>query len=323
MKGVKMTKKSKIASAILGAVAMVGAILGMNVLFSSDGGEIKLQVETKIDYADEEVPTLLETEDGEVEIIEAPTVDFVDSGKVNECPEESPECAKGAGNLPYLDITSPSTVYNSFIGQCIDFDGAFGSQCFDEMAYYHYMYTGRWLSACGTGAAYGIWECRDVNNQGGEYEFITDTHDLKAGDWVIFHNGIYGHVGMALGSYNNGYVALLGTNQGGTPCAGGGSAANVINMSLASFSGAFRPKAWIQPEPTPKPVSKNYVYKSGDYFSKFLVEQGYSDGAHLWGADGDVNYYNKQLYDKGILNYYDGKYWNNIPVGTEIVLEKR
>ena len=108
-----MTKKSKIASAILGAVAMVGAILGMNVLFSSDGGEIKLQVETKIDYADEEVPTLLETEDGEVEIIEAPTVEFVDSGKVNECPEESPECAKGAGNLPYLDITSPSTVYLS------------------------------------------------------------------------------------------------------------------------------------------------------------------------------------------------------------------
>ena len=205
----------------------------------------------KIELASTQTPTLLETEEGKIEIIDAPTVEFVDSELSTACPEDSIECAKGA-NLPYLDITSPETVLNSVLGQCVDFDGAYGSQCFDLMAYFQYVYTGRWLSANGTGAAYGIWDARDYNNQGGEYELIYDTHDLQAGDWVIFHNGIYGHVGMALGGYNNGYIALLGTNQGGTPCVGGGAVANIINMNLASFSGAFRPKIWEKkPEPTP------------------------------------------------------------------------
>lgn len=328
---IKLKRKEfmkKIIISLLGGIAVViGSILGINVLFNNTDGNITLQVETTIDYAEEKdaVPTVIETEDGKIEVTDEPaTVNFVDSGKIDECPEESEECARGAGNLPYLDITSPTTVYNSFIGQCIDFDGAFGSQCFDEMAYFHYMYTGRWLSACGTGAAYGIWECRDVNNQGGEYELITDTHSLRAGDWVIFHNGIYGHVGMALGGYNNNYIALLGTNQGGAACVGGGAVANVINMSLTSFSGAFRPKIWIQPEPKPTPQpTGNYVYQKGDYFSAVLMKLGLSDGSNLWGPNGDVNFYNKQLFDKGILNYYNGKYWNNIPIGTEIVLEAR
>ena len=222
--------------------------------------------------------------------------------------------------MPYLDITSPSTVYNSVIDQCVDFDGAWGSQCFDLMAYFHYLYTGRWLSANGTGAAYGIWDARDYNNSGNEYELIYNLYDVKAGDWIIFHNGIYGHVGMALGGYNNGYVALLGTNQGGTPCAGGGAVANVINMSLASFSGAFRPRMWIQPEPVPEPTLDN-VYKAGDTFGQYLLDHGLATEETLWSED--IKYYNEQLYKQGILNYYSGQYWNNIPIGTEINLVGR
>lgn len=301
-------------------VAIAGAVLGANVIFSQHGEEFVLKVGTKIDYADEKVPTLIQTSDGEIEVTDEPaTVDFVDSGKVDECPSESEECAKGAGNLPYLDITSPTTVYNSVINQCVDFDGAFGSQCFDLMAYFHYVYTGRWLSANGTGAAYGIWDAREYNNQGNEYELIYDTHSLKAGDWVIFHNGYYGHVGMALGGYNNGYVALLGTNQGGPACAGGGAVANVINMSLVSFSGAFRPRIWIQPEPTPTPLSN--IYKEGDTFGQYLLDHGLATEETLWSED--IKYYNEQLHKQGILNYYYGQYWNNIPIGTEINLVEK
>lgn len=318
--------KSTIKKLIAGAVVVIVVILagfGVNIAIAPSG--IELKVGTTIEFSDEHVPTVIETSDGTIEVTDEPaTVEFVDSGKIDECPEESEECAKGAGNLPYLDITSPTTVYNSVIDQCVDFDGAYGSQCFDLMAYFHYVYTGRWLSANGTGAAYGIWDARDYNNQGNEYELIYDTHSIKAGDWVIFHNGIYGHVGMALGGYNNGYVALLGTNQGGFACPGGGASANVINMSLASFSGAFRPRIWIQPEPTPEPQpTGNYVYQAGDYFSGVLLKLGLSDGKNLWGVDGDVNYYNEQLYKQGILEYRSGKYWNNIPIGTELVLERR
>lgn len=240
-----------------------------------------------------------------------PTVDLVDGGKIEECPSE--ECAKGA-YLPPLDISSPVSVYNSIINQCIDFDGAFGSQCFDTMAYFHYVYTGRWLSANGTGAAYGIWDARDYNNQGNEYELIYNPHDIKAGDWVVFHNGVYGHVGMAMGNYNNGYVALLGANQGGTPCNGGGAAVNVINMNLSSFSGAFRPRIWIEPEPQPTPTSN--IYKDGDTFGQYLLDHNLANPETLWSED--IDYYNHQLYQQGILEYRDNHYYNNIPVGTEI-----
>lgn len=317
----KTINKKLITGAIAGVIALVGIFCGINIIFTQtpDGG-FKLEVGTNIQYANKQMTTIIETLDGDIEVTDEPaTVDFVDSGKIDECPEESMECAKGA-NLPYLNIDTPQTVYDSVINQCVDFDGAYGSQCFDLMAYFHYLYTGRWLSANGTGAAYGIWDARDINNQGNEYELIYDAGQLQAGDWVIFHNGYYGHVGMALGGYNNGYVALLGTNQGGPACADGGAVANVINMSLASFSGAFRPRMWIQPEPQPQPTLDN-IYKPGDTFGQYLLDHGLASEETLWSED--IYYYNNQLYKQGILDYRDGQYWNNIPIGTEINLVRK
>lgn len=314
----KSNKKPTITSlrdiAFIGVALIAGLLGGFSItsITLSDGTKIDVP---KIEFAEDQVAT---TNDLGLDI-QAPTVDFVNSEKINECPEDSVECAKGAV-LPPLDITSPETVYNSLIGQCVDFDSAYGSQCYDAMAYFHYVYTGRWLSTNGTGGAYGIWDARDYNNQGNEYELIYDTHSIKAGDWVVFHNGIYGHVGMALGGYNNGYVALLGTNQGGTPCPGGGAVANVINMSLISFSGAFRPRIWIQPEPTPEPEKSN-IYVVGDTFGQYLLDHNLSTTDTLWSED--INFYNEQLRKQGILEYREGKYWNNIPVGTEVNLEKK
>lgn len=305
--------------------AILAIIAGASVIININNGTPSITIQ----YSETEVPTLIENEAGEIEEIDAPTVEFVDSEMVTkECAEEDGCLGQGAGaDLPYLDISTPTSVKDSLIGHCVDFDGWYGSQCVDPFAYFHYLYTGRWLSTNGTGAAYGLWDARDYNNSGNEYELIYSAYDIQPGDWVIFHNGIYGHVGMALGVYNNGYIALLGANQGGSACPGGGASVNIINMSLASFSGAFRPRIYIQPEPTPEPAPQPettaYSYKKGDYFSKFLVEQGYSDGTNLWGPEGDVNFYNAQLHAQGILDYRNGKYWNNIPIGTKIILEKR
>lgn len=314
---------AKVKTIIGTVIIVITAILtgvGINLSITPDG-------KVNIVKSDEQVPAIIELEEGKPEVVEAETVESVDAKvvtKKDDCPEESEECAKGS-YVPAIDISTPSSFYNSVINQCVDFDGAYGSQCYDLMAYFHYVYTGRWLSTAGTGAAYGIWDARDYNNSGNEYELIYNVYDIKPGDWVIFHNGIYGHVGMALGYYNNGYVALLGTNQGGYACPGGGAAANVINASLGAFSGAFRPRSWIIPEPTPEPTPAptGYVYQEGDYFSGVIEKLGLATENGLWGANGDVNYYNEQLYKAGILNFYDGKYWNNIPVGTELHLEAR
>ena len=148
-------------------------------------------------------------------------------------------------------MSSPQAFSEATYGRCIDLDGYYGSQCVDLFAAFNLSYANRWPDVCGTGAARGLWDCRD-KNAGEEYELITDPTALQAGDWVVFGGGAYGHVGMALGPYNDGYVALLGENQGGTPCAGGGAATNVINMSTKTFLGAFRPKTYIVPEPEPE-----------------------------------------------------------------------
>lgn len=316
--------RSKLKKIISAAIIVIAAILGgATAIINIQNGEPYVEIK----YAETEVPTLIETEEGTIEV-DAPTVEYIDSEAKLECNEEDGCLGQGSAIvLPPLDITSPQTVYRSLIGQCVEFDGFFGSQCVDEFAYYNFVYTGRWLSTAGTGAAYGIWDARDYNNSGNEYELIYDPTQLQPGDFAVFHNGIYGHVGMVIGYYNNGYIALLGTNQGGTPCAGGGAVANVVNMSLETFAGAFRPRIYIQPEPTPEPAPApsgevvEHTYVSGDTFGQVLIDLGLSDGTDLWGADGKVAKYNKQLESQKLVVYYDGKYWGNIPVGTTVKLE--
>lgn len=58
-----------------------------------------------------------------------------------------------------------------------------------------------------------------------------------------------------------------------------------------------------------------YTYKNGDTFGQVLLDLGLSDPEHLWGEDGDVAYYTKQLSSQGING--------NVPVGTTISLLPR
>lgn len=238
------TQKALIAilTLILGGVA--GGLIKSTITIEDD--KVVIDTRVSIQLSEEQKPALLDTLDGEVEV-NLPTVEEIDGNKLLD--EESLDFGHGE----YHDISSPEAYYNAVIGKCIDLDGKYGSQCVDLFADYQYQYTGRWLSTCNTGAARGIWDCAEYN-AGDDYILIYDPSELKAGDWIIFDGGQYGHVGMAMGRSSDGYIALLGENQGGEACPGGGAAANVINMSLRTFRGAFRPKIYIQPEPQPEPI---------------------------------------------------------------------
>lgn len=190
----------------------------------------------------QEIKTELETEDGEVEVIQAPVVDMVDGGEI-QVVEEDLDLGRGE----YYPFDTPQAFRDATLGKCIDLDGKWGSQCVDLSNAFWKEYTNRWISTCGTGTARGIWDCKD-KNAGKEFKLIENANDIETGDWIIFDGGVYGHVGMALGKPNKGYVALLGENQGGTSCAGGGSATNIINISLKTFKGAFRPKIYDLPK---------------------------------------------------------------------------
>ena len=75
------------------------------------------------------------------------------------------------------------------------------------------------------------------------------------------------------------------------------------------------------PAPTPAPQPKDnkvtYTYVRGDYFSKVLVKLGLSEGK-LWGNNGTVKYYTKQLIEQNVLDKR-----GNVKIGVPFTLIKR
>ena len=261
-----------IAIALLGIAAGCG--LGLNINTDVSNNTITISAGFSMELAEEQIPAIIEDSEGE-EVIEENivTVEEVDGNQlITECPEGE-EC--GQGKYIYAPTETPQAFKDYTYGSCWNTDSAWGAQCWDLADLYFQNYAGRNFSTCGTGAAKGAWNCKE-KNAGDEFELIYNPNDLQTGDWIIFSSGKYGHVGMAMGSYNNGYIALLGQNQGGSACEGGGSAANIINISLSSFVGAFRPKSYVKPEPTPQPIPVSncvewHVLK-GDTMGKIMME---------------------------------------------------
>lgn len=272
----KINFKKLNIKAIIGFVAVLllglvgGTGFGLNL---APDGEMTIETDYAIELAETQVPTIIETAEGEQEVISAPTVESIDGAQLSDECAEDEECGRGW----YVDISTPTTFKNATIGQCVDTDGHYGSQCWDLANLFWQNAAGRTLSTWGTGAAKGtILDSAWQYNAGDEFEMIWDTTQLRAGDWVVFTNGQYGHIGMAMGGYNNGYIALLGTNQGGAPCDGGGSTANIVNISLKNFGGAFRYKGYVEPEPTPAPIPvtdcTQWHVERGDTMSKIMLE---------------------------------------------------
>ena len=269
----------------------------------------------QIEYAKKAVPALLA--DGTY--ADVATVESIDDNNPIEDTNTSTEGGRGSY------IWAPTDTFDAFkeytMGKCLNVDGAYGSQCWDLAAVFWMNYTddGRTPSTCSTGAASGMWDCRDYN-AGDEFDLVYDKTDIQTGDWIITSAGTYGHVCEAAGPYNNGYVACLGENQNGSACPGGGAATNIINLGLGSFLGAFRPKTYEKPEPSPTPTPSGdvtYTYVKGDYFSKVLVKLGLDEG-NLWGANGTVRHYTKQLVEQGVLDRN-----GNVFIGVPFTLTRR
>ena len=263
-----------------------------------------------VEYAKEAVPAKVVLENGE-ETLDLPTIDFIDGAEI---PPNSSNEQDGQG--AYHDTTTYLTYYNSVgIGTCIN--NSFGAQCFALANDFWANYTGgRALSSCGTGAAKGTLNCWDYN-AGDEFVMIWDPTQVQPGDWVVTTGGTWGHIFMAMGYYNNGYIAGFGQNQGGGYCPLGGAATNVANIKVDNFGGAFRPKTYIKPdptpeptpEPTPTPVSKcdRWTLVWGDTLGKIMKA---CEGSVTWGEA--MNAYARQWVDESTgRTVFDG--WSTYP----------
>lgn len=183
-------------------------------------------------------------------------------------------------------VVLPTNTYlawkNAVAGNGYDADGYYGDQCWDLCAEFWYNVgfpTGYPL----TGPNHSVYECWTVNRDnnisyGGTqyFDLIPNLADVKQGDVVVFNatpTNSAGHIGFADEDYNsskNGYIAILGQNQGsgGTPPAisnpAGGTTANVKDLYVQSdFLGAFRYKAWHTTPPTPvqsKPFKRKFPW---------------------------------------------------------------
>lgn len=324
-----MKKKKLIALVSAGLLIVIAAITGATININIEQDKYNATIE----YAEEQLPALVEDDQGEIIEIESiqeeeiKTVEEVDGGQFEDATTGVSTVEGEYEDLGWAEtynVSSPEAFKNDTLGKCITANNRYGAQCVSLARVFWWSYANRDVSTCGTGAAKGMMNCAE-QNAGDDFEiYWKDTAwNIQAGDWLVFDGGQWGHVGMALGPVKNGYVALLGENQGGRACTGGGAATNIINISIKNLIGYYRPKAYIKPaptpEPTPVPVSDEVTYKyvKGDCFSRVLVKLGLDEGK-LWGKNGTVAYYTQQLVEQGVL---DAR--GNVKIGVPFTLKRR
>lgn len=255
---VKKTKTKKNLKPYI--IALVVLIIGL-----ATGATIKINVDAPnynatIEYAEEAIDAVIDGDLGDYEE-EIPTVEEIDGGFFEDV-NTGVSTLEGdyedlGATIETFPTSTPEAFRDATLGHCVYASNRWGAQCVSLSRSFWFSYAGRDVSTCGTGMAKGMMDCAD-QNAGNDFVVYwkEDYKKIQAGDWLVFSGGQYGHVGMALGPVSNGYVALLGENQGGRACDGGGAATNIINISIKNLIGFYRPKAYIKPEPTPEPTPK-------------------------------------------------------------------
>ncbi len=279
----RLTKLLKVFSGIFISLVIAGTGFAFSFIVRPTDKETKVEIQTivepgtTIELAEEQIPAVIETDEGEIEVA-LPTVEAVDSANITgllECPEGEEECGMGA--FIYAPTETPQDFAEYTLGGCYDTDFSFNEQCWDYGDLFWQNYAGRRLSTCGKGGAKNAIEdgCWQIN-AGDSFEMVWDPTTLQYGDFVVFDNGTWGHLGMAVGKYNNGYIALQGQNQGGTLCSGStmGGRVNVINISLKHFAGAFRPRTYIPaPEPEPELPATSAGFAIFSHVNRFFSDR--------------------------------------------------
>lgn len=248
--------KTKILPGILAAAVAALSALSINLAITQEG----VKLETKIELSGEQVPGYIYNDMGEIEEIEIPTVESIDGGRFEDINTGLSISEGEYADLGWSELYDTSTFEafkNATLGTCIYANNRFGAQCVSLERVFWWSYADRDVSTCGTGMAKGMMDCAE-QNAGDDFEIHwgSDGFGDVAGDVGVWGTGIYGHTASAVGPIRNGYVAVLGENQGGKPCEFGGAATNIINLSINGLIGYYRPIRYIpEPEPAPTPIT--------------------------------------------------------------------
>lgn len=231
------------------------AALSINLAVTQKG----VMLETKLELSGEQIPGYIYNDMGEIEEVEIPTVESIDGGRFEDINAGINTIDKYSdlGWVENYDTSNFTNFRNDTIGKCIYANNVYGAQCVSLARVFWWSYADRDVSTCGTGMAKGMMDCAE-QNAGDDFEIHwgADGFGDVAGDVGVWGNGMYGHVAFAEGPVRNGYVVVLGENQGGRKCELGGAATNEINLSINGLIGYYRPIRYIpEPEPTPVPIT--------------------------------------------------------------------
>lgn len=309
-------KTRLVAGLVAAGLAVVAGITGAAININIESGKVN----ASIVYSEEEKPAVLEGDKGQVyeaETIngeEIPTVETVDGGMFEDSSTGLSVTEGDYADLGWAETyntSTPDAFKDDTLGKCIYANNRFGAQCVSLARVFWWSYADRDVSTCGTGMAKGMMNCAE-QNAGDDFEIHWGIDGAQSGDWIVWGTGQYGHVAMALGPQNGNYITILGENQGGRPCDGGGAATNIINLNVNGVIGYYRPKAYIkpapqptpqpspEPAPTPSPVEDTitYIVKKKDTLGAILRAYGY-DGNKLFGDNGFAE---KVAKENGIKN---------------------
>lgn len=293
-----------ILSGLLGA--------GLDVAIRPTENGITVDASYNIEFSEEQIPAHIENDLGEITPDEnIPTVEEVDGGLFKDDLDPN---AGDKGWAEWYPTETPEAFKNATLGRCVIAGNYYGAQCVSLSRAFWWSYADRDVSTCGTGMAKGMMNCAE-ENAGDDFivYWADDERQIQSGDWLVFDGGLYGHVGMAVGPVVNGYVALLGENQGGHSCGAnvGGSATNIINISTKNLIGFYRPKSYVKPEPKPEPIPISgcvlWHVERGDTMSRIMMD---CEGTIQYGEV--MNEYAKTWYSliyKPNQSVYDG--WNS------------
>ena len=170
----------------------IGLPVGITITPKTEGENKTIEIKTTIDTGSAvEFGTTDEPVDITTEALEAmpqddiKTVEAVDGGKI--------ETFSGQGEW------YPTDTYQHFIeatvGKCVTEGNPFGAQCVSLAQAFWTSYAGYGLDTCGTGAARGIWTCKEKNADD-SFVMITDPANIQPGDWIITNGGTWGHIAI-------------------------------------------------------------------------------------------------------------------------------
>lgn len=127
------------------------------------------------------------------------------------------------------------------LGSAIDTDNAYGAQCVDYASAFWWGMCNRPIN-CGDNNAKGIWLNARAANAGTEFTTSSDWATIQPGDWIVWGDGTFGHIAMAVATPNGNTVEVWNQNNTGTPWPAGGRALSQDTMNSNGFLGYFRYK---------------------------------------------------------------------------------